>query len=302
MVKKKISGQTIAIIILAIMLLLAIGFGAVFAYFSTSSSSIQGTIVLANLNISLEVQNLEDIDGNTTTSESSEIIISGTNVLPNQKILNRPLVVNNTSNAPTYLMVAYKVGAVRSVQGGDDVIIRDDFDGCVIDLGIDYINSHHSSEFRHYDEYGALITDPTEDVRRHTKWVDYVFTYTDPNVPNAEPQIYRCLVLLEKQAASTGTPNKIEVIGRDQLKLHSDLDNDFQNSALSFTFQAYVIGASEDIIDTVESTVKNPDGSVATYPDGSPKYKYSTEERCLAIVENTFRTQNYKFLNVEVDE
>ena len=66
MVKNKMSGQTIAIIILAVLLILAIGFGGVYAYYSARSNSVTGKIVMANLKISLE----------SPGSDRSEIVIS----------------------------------------------------------------------------------------------------------------------------------------------------------------------------------------------------------------------------------
>lgn len=279
MVKKKISGQTIAIIVLALLLLLTVGFGAVFAYFSTKSNPIQGSIILANLNIRLDIE-ADELDNPSAGSGSSEILISGTNLLPNQKLLNRPLVVKNTSSAPTYLMVAYRVEATRR-NGEEKEVINDDYEGCVIDLGIDYINREHELKYKHYKDQ----PDVTEDLRRNSKWVDYVFKYTEEDVENPKTYIYRCLVYLEKlPATEEGEENKVTVIAEDSLKLHQDLDNDYQSTELSFTFQAYVIGASDNIVEVVESE------------------ETGVEEKCRVIVENTFKSQNYEFLAINSGE
>ena len=99
MVKKKISGQTIAIIILAIVLIVTIAFGGVYAFYSESSNQITGKIMMAHLSIGLYSDN--DVD-------SSVIVISnGTNIVPGEELKNSPLKIENYSTAPIYLVIVY---------------------------------------------------------------------------------------------------------------------------------------------------------------------------------------------------
>ena len=96
MVKKKISGQTITIIVLTILLVLTIGFGGVYAYQTARSKKVTGQIVMANLTISMEAGG----------SNKSEIVISnGTNLVPGQQLKNSPLTIQNISSVDVYLIV-----------------------------------------------------------------------------------------------------------------------------------------------------------------------------------------------------
>lgn len=107
MVKKKVSGQTIAIIILVVLLLLTITFGGVYAYYSFRSNRITGRIVMANLNIQFQ-------DSSGGTSGASEMVLSnGVNVVPNEMLENTPLVINNNSNTPIYIAVLYKLNVYK---------------------------------------------------------------------------------------------------------------------------------------------------------------------------------------------
>ncbi len=100
--KRKTSGQTVAIIILAILLILTIGFGGVYAYYSFRSNRITGKIVMANLNIEFK-----DTSG---SSGASEMVISNSvNVVPNELLQNTPLIINNNSNTSIYIAVLYKL-------------------------------------------------------------------------------------------------------------------------------------------------------------------------------------------------
>ena len=106
MVKKKFSGQTLAIVILAIMLLLTITFGGVFAFYSARSNKVSGKIYMATLKISMEWK----------VSDKSEVVISNvTNLVPGQSLENTALVVKNESAVPIYLVVVYRIEATKKV-------------------------------------------------------------------------------------------------------------------------------------------------------------------------------------------
>ena len=88
MVKKKISGQTIAIIILTALLVIAISFGGVYAFYSARSNKVSGRVMMATLSLSMS----------SGSSDKSEIVISnGVDVVPGQPLKNSPLVVKNLS-------------------------------------------------------------------------------------------------------------------------------------------------------------------------------------------------------------
>ena len=111
MVKKRFSGQTVAIIVLSILLLLAICFGAVYAYYTNSTNKIYGKIEMAFLNIDLLVD---------SSSGYSEILNSTGLHVPGQPLYNSPLKINNYSNTETYLVVVYRVNTDKEVVNYDD--------------------------------------------------------------------------------------------------------------------------------------------------------------------------------------
>lgn len=221
--RKKLSGQTIWIIILAILLLLTICFGGVFAYYSARSASISGKIVMANLNI--ELVSSDD----STGSGKSEIVIShGTNVVPNQQLENTPLIVKNKSSVSIYLIVVYEVKAYNE----DSSAIPDQLTNSVIDVGANYLNPKK--------EDTKLMT-------RTTDWVDYVFTGL--NSSNIEEN-YRCLISL----ATYDQEQEITVIKENTLRLSKEMGNEYQKATISFTFQAYAIGSTTFNADITPTT------------------------------------------------
>jgi len=226
MVNKKISGQAITIIILAVLLLITIAFGGVYAFYSARSNKMTGTIVMANLNIDLRSYEYG------TKSARSEIVIShGTNFVPGQELKNSALMVVNKSAelTPIYVIVVYEIKATKLNEKGEIIpgeIIEDQMKDPLIDIGAQYINMDEN-----------IILDKTT----NSDWVDYVFTYTKDEVTKK----YRCLVTTSSYSKPKGvTEHEIKVIGEDKLKLHYRMSNEYQRTSLAFAFQAYAIGAN----------------------------------------------------------
>ncbi len=214
MVKKKVSGQTIAIIILAVMLMLTISFGGVFAYYSARSNQVSGRIVMANLKITME----------SGTSDKSEIVISnGINVVPGQPLENSPLVVRNLSSVSIRLVVVYEIKAFDE----DKKEIVDQHIDPVLGLGVEYVNALYPEE-------------SSKKNVKNTDWVDYVFNPAEGDV------VYRCLVSMVDFEPTQSGDNGITVIGENKLSLAGAMGNDYQNASISFTFQAYAIGSATD--------------------------------------------------------
>ena len=244
MVKKKFSGQTIAIIILAIMLILAIGFGGVYAFYSARSNQVVGKVQLATLTVRLDPNNNT---GDSTESEESQIAISNyVNVVPGQALNNSPLkVLNESEGIDIYIAVAYKINAtVEETKDGKKVtkVIEDKFEESVLGLGYEYINSiHPEKSSKKWLEYDT--------------WVDYVF-----DAPEEDTQ-YRVLVSMKAFEPTVfdkeGKPidKQITVIAENQLSLSGAMGNDYQGANISFTFQAFAIAkASFDRVFTAETT------------------------------------------------
>lgn len=217
MVKKKISGQTIAIIILGVLLLLTIGFGGVFAYYSARSNKVSGRIVMANLKISME----------SGTSDKSEIVISnGVNVVPGQPLENSPLIVKNLSSVNIYLVVVYEINATKKDDDDKDVDIVDQHKDPVLGLGVEYINLVNP-DYPSKNNLPKVV---------ETNWIDYVFDAQE------EGKIYRCLVSTKGFDSETD----VTVIDENMLSLSSAMGNEYQNASISFTFQAYAIASNDD--------------------------------------------------------
>lgn len=248
MVKKKFSGQTIAIIILAVLLLLTIGFGGVFAYYSARSNKVSGKIVMANLKITME----------SGTSDKSEIVISnGVNVVPGQPLENSPLIVRNLSSVPIYLVVVYEINATKE----DKTKIEDDYADPVLGLGVEYLNPVKG------------ITD-TKGIS-NTTWLDYVYN------GEQEGKLYRCLVSMVSFDPTEESENGIIVIEEDKLSLSGSMGNEYQNTSIAFTFQAYAIGSDTFSGQFTNSTTK--------------------QARCEAIIDAIYEEQGHSFLNVSVN-
>lgn len=220
MVKKRFSGQTIAIIILTALLLLTIGFGGVYAYHSARSKKITGKIVMANLKISMEAGG----------SDKSEVVISnGTNIVPGQPLENSALTIQNLSEIDVYLIVVYEIYAEKE----DETKVYDDFDGSVIDIDVEYINSKNSD----YSSNAGV---------QNTNWIDYVFYGEEEN------KYYRCLVSTKSYGKTTDDP--ITVIGENAMSLSGCMGNTYQGTNITLTFQAYAIGSATNLGLTPSST------------------------------------------------
>lgn len=217
--RKKLTGQTISIIILAVLLLLSIGFGVVYAYYSAKSSAISGKIVMANLNISIE--------SGIGASGKSEIVISNsTNIMPNQQLENTPLLVHNSSSVPIYLVVVYKIQAFDT----NNEEINDPLNYPVLDIGCEFINPTTKSS----QPGGESI------------WTDFVFTYEkDDTISN-----YRCFV---SSPIATDTET-VTVIEENKLRISRYMGNEYQKSTIYFTFQAYAIGCDSFNADFPDGT------------------------------------------------
>ena len=268
MVKKKISGQTIAIIILIVLLIGSIVFGGVYAFYSTSTNKVSGTIVMANLNIKYKVD--EDGDGSDGVimgeSGQSQILITNmNNIVPNELLGNSPLKVINESNTPIFLAVLYRVQKATT----------DDSDKHIDDI---YVKNSQGEIVLNDDgskKVFGVIDIGTEDPG--SIWSDFVFDTTDyaeyatdDVTANDDDYIVRCFVTT---APISETQTEITVIEKNNLRLHRDVGNEFQQQAISFTFQAHAIG-SDSFTFAQNATEK---------------------EKCAEIVKAIYRTNGWSF-------
>ncbi|MBQ8614948.1 MAG: hypothetical protein IJ415_00035, partial [Clostridia bacterium] len=194
----------------------------------------------------------------TGTSDKSEIVISnGVNVVPGQPLENSPLVIRNLSSTNIYLVVVYEINATKE----DGTAIDDLYIDPVLGLGVEYINSIYPEE---NDDLG--VSNPT--------WVDYVYNAEE------ESKVYRCLVSMVEFAPTAENDNGIVVIGENKLSLAGEMGNEYQNTSISFTFQAYAIGSATDF-------------GLSASP--------TKAEKCEKIVSAIYESQGCKFLNINVN-
>ncbi len=227
MVKRKLSGQTLAIIILGVLLLITITFGGVYAYYTARTSQVTGKILMANLNIALGAGPGE--------SDQSEIIIYNEGyIVPGQILNNTPLVIRNLSTVEILLVVAYELNAQKTDEvdaEGKPIPVIDEFINPVLGLGCEYYNSKDPTQ-------NIVETKEDNEVYNYD-WYDFVFE------AKAENKYYRCLVSRKSIPKYTESNKKVvTVIGENKFSLHKKMGSEYKQSTLSFKFQAYAIGAS----------------------------------------------------------
>lgn len=255
MIKKRVSWQTLAIIILGSLLLITIAFGGVFAFYSARTNQVSGQIMMANLSISLE--------GNTDQSAASNITIGNAKfVVPGQVLDNTPLVVRNLSTVEIYLVVAYEIKAERVIVDDfgnklETTEIEDEYLNPVFGLGCEYLN----------------IKDPTKNITTgkdvyNEDWFDFVFW------GEKEERYYRCMVSKKSIPKKDSKNNAVVVIHENTLTLHRFMGPEYVDTTISFWFQAYAVGAATNF------DIKEGDSNL---------------EKCNKIVNFVYESQGYEF-------
>lgn len=247
MYKRGMSGQKLTIVILMILLIGSIVFGVVFAYFNTQALKSTGRIVMGDLNIKL-------VTGADSSGKSNLTFSNTTNIVGGSKLNNTALIVNNSSEVPMYLVVVYSVKASKNGQDVDDPMTYS-----ILDLNSDYYNP------------SAGISKPNSSVNK-SSFIDYVFTTSNDGVTRQ----YRCMVSLYAHQFSVTGSNQIKVIEENIMGLSLDIGNEYQETTMSFQFQAYAIVADPT------KKVFNTKDPIAT--------------QCQDLVNEIYKSQNYQFL------
>lgn len=279
MVKKKISGQTIAIIILIVLLIGSIVFGGVYAFYSTSTNKVSGTIVMANLDIKYKVDTVGDGSDGVVVGESGEsqiLITNVNNIVPNELLGNSPLKIINDSNTPIYLAVLYRIQKATTDESDKHI---DDIYKYQRNSKGEYILDEHGNKQLLLDNgkkqvFGVI--DIGTDVEGSI-WTDFVFNTTDyPEyatddvTANDEEYVVRCFVT---SMPISEAEKEITVIEKNNLRLHKDVGNEFQQQAISFTFQAHAIGANGLTDEMASATTE--------------------QEKCAVILKAIYRTNGW---------
>lgn len=213
--KKKVSKQNIAIIVLSVLLLVSIGFGATYSYFNGRSDTLSsGSVTTATLNVSLH--NGGD-DDNPASSDTAPFQLhdSTDKVVPGQPLINTALQLKNNSPTEVYAVVVYTL--------------------------------------TYTDNKGVVHDNPIEvipmDLQKNTVgsgWRKATYEKEDGS------KIYALVHLGAKDLSGNNTTagegygvlganTATDVLGVNCLKIPETWNNDMQGATITLTFQAYII-------------------------------------------------------------
>ena len=207
MIKKKSNTQNIIIVILCILLLISIAFGATYSYYNGRSNLIKGSITTANLAIELQ-------DSQWTKAEfflSTDV--SEKHFIPGNSLENVELNIFNKCSIKTYMVILYSLTAVKNPEKGEGK-------GEVIDVST------------------------TPAVRFNLEKVNTTsWKYIDYECQNITAT-YTCLVGINefegRQVNQEG--QKIDVIKANAITIPAkEWGNDLQNCKVTISVQAYAI-------------------------------------------------------------
>jgi len=278
MVKKKFSGQAVAIVILIVLLILTVAFGGVFAFYSASSGRVSssGLIMMASLDIDFK----EDVFEAGKSTESQILITNMNNKLvPSEVLGNSPLtVINNSADeegrvVPIYVVVLYRVqkATLEENRHLDDIYLTE--------MKKDQITGEMKKVFK-TDKDGKKIPFGVIDIGTDSEtsiWTDFVFDtsnypeYAQDNLETNDNYVVRCFVTKEAQ-----TTKEIPVIKQNNLRLHEEMTNDFQGQSITFTFQAHAISSNQNIFEGLDENA-------------------TQEERSAAIVKAIYKSNAWQF-------
>lgn len=215
MIKKGTSKQNVAIIVLIVLLLLSITFGATYSYFNGSTAPINsGQVTTAILHIDLVGSSGENND---------MITISQNKIVPGQPLSNTALTIYNYSEVSTYMMVIFTFTAEKT-------------------------ETHEKVDTTNLD-----VLDISDGATKEG-WVKTTYTCKD-GVSKIYGVVYMGSSALGVKGQGDGiiSPKTagqeysvLEVLNADCLKAPSSWGNALQGCTLTFNFIAYAI-QSEDI-------------------------------------------------------
>ena len=252
--KKVTSKQNIAIIVLSVLLLISIGFGATYSYFNGRSGELKNTgrVTMATLTVDFDYDGKNDQlpSGQTTPFTLHS---KGTSVVPGAPLSNYALEIINSSPVDTYMIVVYSLKIFQTVvdESGEE---RETI-----------VNA--PSDMEAMDIQSASVGDG---------WRKQILQCRD------EESIICMLVYLGDNTSIPGkgdgngifsknTPEqKTTVLDSECLKVPESWDNLMQGKTISLTFTAYVLQAQS---------------MTNTYPKIDPSETPDPDQRAKAIAE-----------------
>lgn len=217
MAKKGISKQNIAIIVLSILLLLSIVFGATYSYFNGSAENkIAGSITTATLKV--------DLSGPDISDSSSFSLHTGDNsVVPGQALSNTELRIKVDSTINTYMLVTYSMTIYNDK---DKQEINTDIDPTVWDI----LDINPDAAGQNWQIYNHLCEDGKTKICSLVYMGDDLLGVFNPNVSH--------------YPASKNIENNVSIVLQaGALRVPTPWTNDFQGKTIAVTFSAYVVQA-----------------------------------------------------------
>ncbi len=215
MAKKGISKQNIAIIVLSILLLLSIVFGATYSYFNGSAENkIAGSITTATLKVHLS-------GPDTSDSSSFSLHTGDNNVVPGQALYNTELRIKVESTIETYMMVTYTMTIYNDK---DKQEVNTDIDPTVWDI----LDLNPDAAGQNWKIYNHLCEDGKTKICSLVYMGDDLSGVFNPNVSH--------------YPASKNIDNNVSIVLQaGALRVPTPWTNDFQGKTIAVTFSAYVV-------------------------------------------------------------
>lgn len=215
--KKVTSKQNIAIIVLSVLLLISIGFGATYSYFNGRSNTLtnNGKVTLATMTVDFTYEGKEAGKDSTTPFTLHS---SGTRVVPGQPLSNIALAIDNKCPVDTYMVVVYSLHIIET----------------------ETINGEPTEVLKPAPEVVAM------DIREESVgdgWRKNIKTCRD------EKTLICMLVYMGDNGVGDGIfhttdeDQKSKVLDSECLKVPESWGNDMQGKTVTLTFTAYVIQA-----------------------------------------------------------
>jgi len=222
MVKKKSTIQNIIIIILCILLFISIGFGVTYSYYNGKSNLVSGSITTATLSIKLHDKYGQTSNFSITAPYDEKLLVPGNN------LNNVELRITNDCDQETYIVVLYKLKAVKDTPDGDG----EDVTSTVTNLpAISFKDGAINSAIWHKINYYSAGLDST----------------------------FTCLVGINPFKAW----EEQQVFDADSLKIPEEWNDDLQGCNITISITAYAIQADgltdyDDLISESDKTGGTP--------------------------------------------
>lgn len=237
MIKKGTSKQNIAIIVLSLLLLLSIIFGATYSYFNgVTGELISGTVTTATLKVEISGYDT-DLKEEATFQLARDN--NDENIVPGQPLTNTALRINNSSPVNTYMVVTYSL----NIEGNNEA--ENPIDTTIMDA----MNLKEAAVGDGWRKHSHTCKDGS--TKLHTLvYLGNEIKGVSVNKGEGDG------IFIASQRDENGN-NYSLVLNYDCLVIPTSWGNEMQGKTISITFTAYVIQA--EYLNTTYSGVVSTD-------------------------------------------